>query len=269
MKHLVGLSALAICFILVIATKVTLAQNAKALFYDPGTGATLPAVQIDPGRQPTGTPSTSSSALPVAMNPGVRYWIELVYPGEAEMLRVNADRAFRSGERIRIHFTANYDGYLFIMQRGSTGQTSLLFPTQFGVKQNFLKAGQDFVAPVQGWFRFDQTPGYEHLQVVFFPGQGDPAMLQNLTHPTLTKIVLQDQLLRIISQYSGSKDLIVEIDNSYFNANPSMVGAPTTVPDPELGETPMGTTPPATYAVNAAQGPYAPPVVFDIRLRHE
>jgi hypothetical protein len=284
MKRVFVVGIIALCAMLVIRPGISYAQSAKALFYDPGTGSTNPSVSFDTDAQQTGTQtSTSSSAsgLPASgLQPGVRYWIELVYPDDAEMHRVNADRVFRSGERIRIHYTPNYDGYLFVMQKGSSGQTSLLFPSQFGTNQNLLRAGQDHAVPAQGWFRFDTTPGLEQLQVVFFPGPGygDPDLLKNVLNPSVTRVTLENELLRLVTYYtgSGSKDLIAEMDNSFFSANPTVDAAPINEQYPQIGQQVSQETalPPAGYVVNTVpvkidEGKYAQPVVMKIGLQHQ
>ena len=286
MKRLLVLGIVGLCAMFVMNPNVSFAQSAKALFYDPGTGSTNPSVSFDTDAQQTGTQApadSSTSALPASaagMQPGVRYWIELVYPGDSEMHRVNADRIFRSGERIRIHYTPNYSGHLFVMQKGSSGQTSLLFPSQFGTNQNLLRAGQDHAVPAQGWFRFDDTAGSEQLQVVFFPGAGagDPALLKNVLNPSVTRVAMQNELTRLVTYYtgSGSKDLIAEMDNGFFNANPTIDAAPMNAAYPQLGQQVSQETslPPAGYVINAVpvnvnQGQYAQPVVIKIGLKHQ
>jgi len=283
MKRLFVLAVIVLGIGLMIGPESSYAQSAKALFYDTGTGSTNPSVSFDTGTQQTGTQSSTASPAgsPLeGLQPGVRYWIELVYSGDSEMHRVNADRVFRSGERIRIHYTPNYDGYLFVMQRGSSGQQNMLFPSQFGTNQNLLRAGQDHAVPAQGWFRFDETAGLEQLQVVFFPGPGygDPTLLKNVLNPSVTRVALENELTRLVTFYtgSGSKDLIAEMDNSFFNANPAVDAAPINASYPQFGQqVSQGTTlPPAGYvvnvaAVNVAEGKYAQPVVMKIGLKHQ
>jgi hypothetical protein len=249
------------------------AQNAKALFYDPISGASLQPAHISQ-KENTNKPVASTKKTPSTQsvqtkNTGVRYWLELDDPGRQEKLRVNADRIFRSGEKIRIHYSSNNDGYLYILQRGSTGAESLLFPQKPGMEENLVTAGKDLPAPENGWFRFDEYPGYERLDILFVPKNGDPNVLNALSEPTITVPALQNQVAQHIYKHKGSKDLVAEFDNSYFKLNPSQTGAPVNIEDPVVGQVPTGTTPPAAYIVNTAEGKYAPPVVFEIFLRHE
>lgn len=283
MKRLSILVVILLGVVLFMSPAHVEAQSAKALFYDRSTGKTNPAVSFNTGNQQTGTQSVKASPAgsPLAgLQPGVRYWIELVYPNDSEMHRVNADRAFRTGERIRIHYTPNYDGYLFVMQKGSSGQISLLFPSQLGTNQNLLKAGQDHAVPAQGWFRFDETAGLEQVQVIFFPGQGsgDPTLLKNVLNPSVTRVAMQNELTRLVTFYtgSGSKDLLAEMDNSFFNANPAVDAAPANLAYPQPGQavSQEAVMPPAGYvvnvaAVNVAEGKYAQPVMIKIGLKHQ
>ncbi len=259
MRHLLKMVIAIIATTTMVVVSNAAAKNAKALFYDSGTGSTMA----------TNKAALTKKILPKEKesNAGVRYWIELSHPGENEMFRVNADRVFRSGERVRIHYTSNYDGYLYVMQKGSTGTNSLLFPTRPGTKQNLVKAGQDFSAPAPGWFKFDKHAGFERIQVVFFPLNGDPAMVTKLSSNRISRVVLQDELRRLIARTAGSRDLITEIDNSFFSNHPDTIGAPI-MPKPGLAKV-SDTAMPAAYVVNTAKGRHIPPVVFEIVMKHE
>jgi hypothetical protein len=260
-----------VALVMMLPTRFVSAQNARALFYDPLSGASLMQAHTTSGKTTAETMKAKPDVKPMSQtkNTGVRYWIELDDPGRTGKLRVNADRVFHSGDRIRIHYASNIDGYLYILQKGSSGEESLLFPTTAGTKENLVKADEDLIAPAPGWFRFDEYPGYERLHIFFMPKNGDPATLKDVTDPTVSSPTLKMQVAQYVYKYKGARDLIAEFDNSYFKLNPSETGAPATIEDAKVGKVPTGTTPPAAYVVNTAKSEYAPPVVFEIFLRHD
>ncbi|GEM_PF-2618194 len=200
---------------------------------------------------------------------GVRYWFELQPRGNKYRYIVDPRSTFRSGDRVRIHFTSNQDGYLFILQKGSSGKTTLLFPSPPGQAKNFIKAGAELVTPEPRWFKFDNQPGHEQISVLFYPVLGEPAVLKKLTasRPNGKKVKVEVQ--RLIARYNGSRDLVIEIDDSYFTENTDSPGAPVSEKFSFSGKISGETLPPAAYVVNSSKGKFAQPVVFQIILNHD
>ena len=96
-------------------------------------------------------------------NAGIRYRVLRREPA-GEAVEVDPDTTFRSGERIRFAFEPNVDGFLYVVQRGSTGRWSVLLPHPL-IKggRNAVTAFEQVMIPPEGWFRFDETPGTEQL----------------------------------------------------------------------------------------------------------
>jgi hypothetical protein len=168
---------------------------------------------------------------------GLSYWIEL--EGAAgETAQVSEHRVFRSGERIRLHFLSNAEGYVRLIQTGSSGGSRCLFPDSAkGVTDDRLVTGTERILPSEDyWFRFDNNPGTERLVILF---GHDRANLEQFPikpemNPGETK-----ELLQLASRVQGSKDLVIETETQKAS---------------EIG----------TYAVNRAGGE----VVLDIVLQH-
>ncbi len=101
---------------------------------------------------------------------GLRHWIELVEEGSQVGRKVTSDRVFHTGERIRLHFQSNQDGYISLLQL-SGAKSEVLFPAPGkGFFDGFISAHEDRVLPGQeAWFRFDHRTGIEKLVVVFSP----------------------------------------------------------------------------------------------------
>jgi hypothetical protein len=75
---------------------------------------------------------------------------------------------FHSGDHIRLSFLANQAGYFYVIQQGSTGTWSPVFPPpNSGAGANRISAGQLQTVPAgTKFFLFDQNPGDEKLYVI-------------------------------------------------------------------------------------------------------
>jgi hypothetical protein len=76
--------------------------------------------------------------------------------------RVEPGLIFANGDRIRFRFRANFDGYLYVMNYGTSGRYTLLFPREETGQQNRIEAGKEYQVPAtQAWFRIDGPPGHD------------------------------------------------------------------------------------------------------------
>lgn len=75
---------------------------------------------------------------------------------------------FHSGEAIRLSFLANQAGYFYVIEQGSTGTWSPIFPPpNSAASANRIAAGQLQTVPSgKRFFLFDQNPGDEKLYVI-------------------------------------------------------------------------------------------------------
>jgi len=81
---------------------------------------------------------------------------------------VTPGSVFHSGDHIRLSVLANEPGYLYVIQQGSTGSWSPVFPPASAAPDaNKILAGQPQVMPSgPRAFAFDQNPGDEKLYVI-------------------------------------------------------------------------------------------------------
>ena len=141
-----------------------------------------------------GNPSTP-------FNHDLSFWIERIDSGTSQ--KVSASTVFKSGDSIRLHVRANRPGYLYVVNRGSSGRTNFLFPTASNSSE-YIDAQQTVTIPSVGDIRFDETPGEEVVWV--FVSQ----------HPLPTKDPSGGQMQADNStaqephNLCGSKDLILE-----------------------------------------------------------
>lgn len=98
--------------------------------------------------------------------PKISYWIELYRGGK--VFRCNNKMEFKTGDAIRFHLIPESDGYAYlVMKESSTGKSDVLFPNKTYGSRNFLRKGQDYPIPSEGWMAFDANPGTEQLGLVF------------------------------------------------------------------------------------------------------
>jgi len=65
-------------------------------------------------------------------------------------------------DRVRFRFRTNFDGYLYVMNYGTSGNYTLLFPREETGRQNNLRAGREYLVPAtEAWFRIAGPPGYD------------------------------------------------------------------------------------------------------------
>lgn len=188
--------------------------------------------------------------IPVAYanNTGLKYQLIQRLPDGTEA-PVDLDTSFQSGDRIRLSFESNMKGYLYVVQQGSTGSWTVLFPDpRINGGQNTIDSGNLYVVPASGWFRFDENPGTERLMVFLsqepldtLPGvtrSADPGGL------SVNQSIVDELNNKIKSENVKTRALVFEKDNS---------------PAPNGGR-PV----PAAYVVNKL----GKAVVAEIILRH-
>lgn len=70
---------------------------------------------------------------------------------------------FKTGDKVKMVFTPNVDGYVYWLAKGTSGKYSMLFPSPKAGSDNAVKRNEEYTVPVKGAFRFDDTPGNEEL----------------------------------------------------------------------------------------------------------
>lgn len=112
---------------------------------------------------PAQASGASSNNVSMTGRPGVRVRIELLRDGRARW--VSTRTTFQAGDRVRFHFNMNFPGYVVIINTGSSGARTMLFPYE-GVS-NRVGLTADYTVPQgQAWFEFDNTPGEEQLTFI-------------------------------------------------------------------------------------------------------
>ena len=86
---------------------------------------------------------------------------------------------FESGDRLRFRFTPNFDGTLFVMDRGTSGSYTMLFPKEETGTNDRMESGKAYVLPAtdKGWFRITGPPGHDVVYFVVTSAKGGAATI--------------------------------------------------------------------------------------------
>jgi hypothetical protein len=90
-------------------------------------------------------------------------------------VRVDPDRVFRKGDRVRILLETNTDGYLYIFNQTNDASPVMIYPdAEIDEGGNYLQAHVPFEIPAADapderlrWFAFDENTGTERVFFVF------------------------------------------------------------------------------------------------------
>jgi hypothetical protein len=99
---------------------------------------------------------------PAKPQPAQRMEITLERQQGNQWKAVDPGFVFDKGDRVRFRFRANFDGYLYVMDYGTSGSYSLLFPREETGRENRIESGKEYQVPAtQAWFRIDGPPGHD------------------------------------------------------------------------------------------------------------
>jgi hypothetical protein len=102
--------------------------------------------------------------IPVGPVLGLRYNLILISGGRSEP--ADSDRIFQQGECIALEFEANSSGYIYVLEKGSSGAWSPLLPSaEMPDEPNVLKARTPVRVPGNYCFEISGPPGEERVFV--------------------------------------------------------------------------------------------------------
>ena len=83
---------------------------------------------------------------------------------------VNSATVFGVGDKVRFRVSANFSGYLYVMNHGTTGGYELLFPRSDTGADNRMEAAKEYVVPAsQGWFKVSGPAGQDVIYWLVSP----------------------------------------------------------------------------------------------------
>lgn len=97
---------------------------------------------------------------------GLRYTLLQKDPS-GRYVEVLPSTVFHSGDHVKLSVMANHSGYLYIIQQGSSGNWSPIFPGQDAAKgSNYIEPGQVYEIPNDGAFELNKQRGKERLFIL-------------------------------------------------------------------------------------------------------
>lgn len=174
----------------------------------------------------------------------------------------------KRGDLVRFRFRPTFDGYLYVINSGTSGAQSLLFPGDATGRNNRVEAGREYFVPATGAaFQVAGPPGHDivYWLVSPVPLDGNPAAALTGAAPR------------------PSKNLIPRCDQSIFrarglcidsSAGPRNVNDPSALPDaisstaPHLQSRELVIVQEQNRSRVSAPGKLTGPIVYEFRLAH-
>ncbi len=156
MKSRVFTFLLSACLMVALAAPAFAARKTRDLVFEDEE----PAAASEPAK---------NAAVKNPEKISVRTALELTRNDETTTVPPNFE--FKSGDKVKLRYTTNADGYVYWLAKMSSGKYSVLFPTDKTGMDNAIKRNAEHTVPVKGAFRFDDTPGTESLLMVFSTGR--------------------------------------------------------------------------------------------------
>lgn len=200
MKRIIIFAVMSVFFSTVIYAAEK--SGAKALFYT-GEGPTISATTPKKAEDKQGLGEQSKKEKYM----GIAYWIDLLKT-DGEQVRTTTKKEFKSGERIKLNLKSNKDGYLYIINIGSTGTSRILFPHSGNI-DNFVTANEIYTVPCNKYMKFDENPGEETLLVLLSPKQ-----IKEILPASPTIKAEESNTFVAYAKSKGAKDLVLEDDTS-------------------------------------------------------
>lgn len=114
----------------------------------------------------------AQSASGTAVRAGTVFIIHLEQKKDDKAIAMYPGHVFRAGDVVRFRVTARgMEGYLYVIDQGSSGAYTTLYPAQGSHADTFLHVDQDvFVPSVEdGWFEVGGPAGFDMLYFVVSP----------------------------------------------------------------------------------------------------
>jgi hypothetical protein len=183
-------------------------------------------------------------------------------------IEVSSNSVFQSGDHIRLGLLANQPGYIYVIQQGSTGAWSPVFPPPGSpAATNKIRAGELQMFP-DGTraFAFDKTPGDEKLYVIL-----SHAPIGDIDHAI--RGLQGDHKIQPPPTRDNANDVQVATNNIPNTWIEQRASRDLTLVDEQTVNEPNGdtnTAETATYVVSKANAPdSSSEVVLRLDLRHQ
>jgi hypothetical protein len=175
----------------------------------------------------------------------------------------------KTGDSVRFRFRTTFNGYLYVINSGTSGGQSLLFPGDATGRNNRVEAGREYLVPATG--ASFQVAGPAGHDVVYWlispvPLEGNPAAALSAGHATRPTGKLIPRCDQSIFRARG-----LCIDSS---AGPRNVADPAALPDavstsaPNLQARELVIMQDKNRSRVSSSGKLTGPIVYEFRLAH-
>jgi hypothetical protein len=84
---------------------------------------------------------------------------------------VEPNYVFSAGDKLRFRLKSAVNGYLYVMNQGSSGVWQQLFPRDGVTQSRTVAAGKQYLVPASGsgWFQVTGPPGYDNVYFLISP----------------------------------------------------------------------------------------------------
>ncbi len=145
------------------------------------------------------------------VRPGLKY--RIVQQRGSSEADADPSTTFHSGDRVRFAFESNIDGYLYVVQAGSSGRWTVLFPNpDANGGRNAVVRSDEYLVPDNGWFAFDETPGTEEVFVVV--SKQALETLPGFKTPVTRRETVDRSIVTGLQARIQPRDLVLEKDQS-------------------------------------------------------
>lgn len=120
---------------------------------------------------PQQPPSSLSPAHLYQTNQAEGIAVSLLLKRDDRVVETSPQSIFRSGDRIKVSLTTNFDGFVYVLTVNPAGELTLLFPSSDVGTFNAVRRGVTYQIPskLDGWFKFQGQKGQERLFVTMSP----------------------------------------------------------------------------------------------------
>jgi Domain of unknown function (DUF4384) len=107
---------------------------------------------------------------PGSVRPGLEISLERKLP-DGKIQTMASDHVFDTGDVVHFRVQSEFDGYLYVMDQGTSGRFATVFPTAEAGADNRVRKGQSFSIPAMegSWYEIGGPPGFDVLYFLLSP----------------------------------------------------------------------------------------------------
>ena len=112
----------------------------------------------------------AQSSAPAKVQPALQITLEKKLP-DGKIQTMASDHVFDTGDVVHFRVQSEFDGYLYVMDQGTSGRFTTVFPTSEAGADNRVRKGQSFSIPAAdgSWYEIGGPPGFDVLYFLLSP----------------------------------------------------------------------------------------------------